>query len=110
MRRAKLLLVDHAVAVAIEAEESGRGIFDFFRIESVIVVAIKGLAERIKRRRDGRPSAELWRWAPPGAARRLGDCQGAEADHGDHRSDPAPGSCSEFHSITLLSGLGTEPF
>jgi hypothetical protein len=65
MRWAKLLLVDHAVAVAIEAEESGRGIFDFFRIEPVVVVAIKGLAERIKRRRAGRASAELGRWAPP---------------------------------------------
>jgi hypothetical protein len=57
MRRAKLLFVDDAVAVAIEAEESGRGVFDFFRIEPVIVVAIEGLAERIKRRRAGRASA-----------------------------------------------------
>ena len=57
MRRAKLLLVDDTVAVPIEAEEGGRGVFDFFRIEPVIVVAIEGLAERIKRRRAGRASA-----------------------------------------------------
>ena len=57
MRRAKLLLVDDTVAVAIEAEESGRGVFDFFCIEPVIVVAIEGLAERVKRRRTGGASA-----------------------------------------------------
>lgn len=91
MRRAKLLFVDDAVAVAIEGEQGGGGIFDFFRIEPVIVVAIEGLAERIKRRRAGGASA--------GAARRLGDRQGAEADHGDRRGDPAPGSCSKFHRI-----------
>ncbi|RLS49644.1 MAG: hypothetical protein DWH87_03315, partial [Planctomycetota bacterium] len=99
MRRTKLLLVDDAVAVAIEGEQGGGGIFDFFRIEPVIVVAIEGLAERIKRRRAGRASAELGRWASAGAPRRLGDCQGAEADHGDRRGDPAPGSCSKFHRI-----------
>jgi hypothetical protein len=107
MRRAKLLLVDDTVAVPIEAEEGGRGVFDFFRIEPVIVVAIEGLAEGIKRRRAGGASVETSRRP---AARRLSDRQRAEADHGDHRGDPAPGSCSEFHRITLLSGLGTEPF
>jgi len=56
MRRAKLLLVDDAVSVAVEAEESSRGVFDFFRIEPVIVIAIEGLAERVKRRRAGRAS------------------------------------------------------
>jgi len=53
MGRAKLLLVDDTVAVAVEGEESGRGVFDFFRIEPVVMVAIERLAERIKRRRTG---------------------------------------------------------
>jgi len=56
MRRAKLLLVDDAVSVAVEAEESSRSVFDFFRIEPVIVIAIERLAERVKRRRAGRAS------------------------------------------------------
>jgi len=57
MGRAKLLLVDDTVAVAIEAEEGGGGVFDFFRIEPVIVVTVEGLAERVKRRRTGGASA-----------------------------------------------------
>lgn len=89
MRRAKLLPVDDAVAVAIEGDKGGRGVLNFFGIEAVIVVAIEGLAERIKRRRAGRASAELGRWAAPRAARRLGHGQRAEADHRNRRGDRA---------------------
>jgi hypothetical protein len=93
MRRAKLLLVDDAVAVAIEGEEGGGGVLDFFGIEAVIVVAIERLSERVKRRRAGGASLRT--------TRRLGEGQGAEADHRDRRGDPAPGSDSEFHRIHL---------
>lgn len=88
MRRAKLLLVDGAVAVAIEGEEGGGGVLDFLGIEAVIMVAIERLAERVKR----------WR-APLRTARRLGESQRAEADQRDRRGDPAPGSYSECHRI-----------
>jgi len=106
MRRAKLILVDDAVAVAVEGKERDWGVLDFFGIEPVIVITIEGLAERIERRWAGGASAELGRWPAP----RLGNGKHADADHRDRRGDPAPGSCSEFHRITLLSGLGTEPF
>ena len=92
MRGAKLLLVDDAVAVAIQGEKSGGGILDFFGIEAVIPIAIEGLTERIKRRRTGgRP--------PLRTAWRLGEGQRAEADDRDRCGDPAPGSCSKFHRM-----------
>ena len=100
MRRAKLLFVDDAVAVAVEGEEGGGGVLDFFGIEPVIVIAIEGLAEWVKGRRAGGASAELGRGrAVPPAARRLGHSQRAQADHRDRRGDRAPGSCSEFHRM-----------
>ena len=100
MRRAKLLFVDDAVAVAVEGDKGGGGVLDFFGIEPVIVIAIEGLAEGVKRRRAGGASAELGRrWTAPRTTRRLGHGQRAEADHRDRRGDSAPGSYSEFHRI-----------
>jgi hypothetical protein len=110
MRRAKLFFVDDAVAVAVEGEEGGGGVLDFFGIEPVIVIAIEGLAEWIKGRWAGWSSAELGRWwAAPRAARRLGHGQRAQADQRDRRGDSAPGSCSEFHRIHPAFWFGHRP-
>jgi len=110
MRRAKLLFVDDTVAIAVEGEEGGGSVLDFFGIEPVIVIAIEGLAERVKRRRAGWSPTELGRRrAASRAARRLGHGQRAEADHRDRRGDRAPGSCSEFHRIHPAFWFGHRP-
>ncbi len=100
MRRAKLLVVNDTVAVAVEGEEGGGGVLDFFGIEPVIVIAIEGLAEWVKGWRAWWSSAELGRRrAAPRTTRRLGYGQRAQADQRDRRGDRTPGSCSEFHRI-----------
>jgi len=77
MRRAKLLVADLSVAVAIERRKRRRSIFDLLAIEPVIAVGVERVAQPIARRRSTRATAKAARRTlPTRRIGRLGQCQG----------------------------------
>ena len=104
MRRAKLLLVDNPVAIAVERQERRGCVFDLVGVEPVIMIAIERLAKRIEGGRarwtgaesGGRPAARAAR-----ATRRLGEGKGADAPHCHHRDKRVPRPWFDAH-VTLL--------
>jgi len=80
MRRAKLLVADLSVTVAVKRQQRGHSIFDLLAIEPVIAIGVERVAQPIAGWRSTRATAQ--------AARRralsigwLGQCQGCHHRH-----------------------------
>jgi hypothetical protein len=102
MRRAKLLLVDDPVAIAVERQERRGCVLDLVGVEPVIMIAIERFAERIEGGRARWTGAESGRGPAARATRRLGEGKGADAPHCHHRDKRVPRPWFDAHATLLL--------